>query len=183
MRVFDDPEKQRLADDLQVWWADKAHDEAEKTVDKAIEYGSNSMTDVGHAMARTAGRTITDEEATELGCYFYIVGKLGRWADAVVAGERVSDDTLFDIGVYVRMAQRARSNGGWPGTPIEAEVRSPYRELPIGGTMEVGLTNIPVRVFDNGPVHRMGCILDRGHFGECEIGVMGGDNGDAQLRR
>ena len=109
------PEGWKLANDLTRWWVDLAHDEAERTVPKAVEYGANSLIDVGHQMARSAGRTVTDEEAAELACYFYIVGKMGRWADALVAGERVSNDTLFDVGVYVRMAQRIRSNGGWPG--------------------------------------------------------------------
>ena len=33
----------------------------------------------------------------------------------------VSDDTLGDIGVYVRMAQRVRSHGGWPGVPNDCK--------------------------------------------------------------
>ena len=33
---------------------------------------------------------------------------------AIRRGEFVSDDTLFDIGVYVRMVQRMRETGNWP---------------------------------------------------------------------
>lgn len=110
--------RETLAADLELWWMDTAHDEAAAVVDKAVEYGSNSMTELGHDIAKIAGRNVTDQQATELACYFYIKGKVGRWSDAIVAGKDVSDDTLGDIGVYVRMAQRVRSNGGWPGTPL-----------------------------------------------------------------
>ena len=108
-----------LAADLERWWMDVAHDEATAVVGKAVEYGSNSMTELGRDIAKLAGRQVTDQQAIELACYFYIKGKMGRWSDAIVAGRGVSDDTLGDIGVYVRMAQRVRSNGGWPGKPQE----------------------------------------------------------------
>jgi hypothetical protein len=35
----------------------------------------------------------------------------------VLRGDRPSDDTPYDIGVYVRMAQRVRDVGGWPFGP------------------------------------------------------------------
>lgn len=108
-----------LAADLGSWWEGKARDEIERTVPKAVEYGSTDLVDIGRDLARCAGREVTDEEAAELGIYFYLRGKLARWTDAVIRGVRVSDDTLFDIGVYVRMAQRVRSHGGWPGTNKE----------------------------------------------------------------
>ena len=44
-----------------------------------------------------------------------IVGKMARWTDAIRTGRRVSDDTLFDLGIYVRMVHRVRAVGGWPG--------------------------------------------------------------------
>lgn len=109
--------KEVLARDLNQWWMDTAHEEAVAVVDKAVEYGANSMTELGHEIAKLAGRQITDRQAIELACYFYIKGKMGRWSDSIIAGRPVSDDTLGDIGVYVRMAQRVRSHGGWPGVP------------------------------------------------------------------
>lgn len=111
--------EQTAAADLQIaltdWWLDRATEEIDRTVPKAVEYGATDLIDIGRDLARTAGRTVTDEEAAELGIYFYMRGKLSRWTDAVIRGDRVSDDTLFDIGVYTRMAQRVRSHGGWPG--------------------------------------------------------------------
>jgi hypothetical protein len=102
--------------ELTEWWVRLAETEVERTVPKAIEYSATDLTDIGHDLARTAGREVDDEEAAELGVFFYLRGKMARWVGAVIAGQRVSDDTLFDIGVYVRMAQRIREKGSWPGT-------------------------------------------------------------------
>ncbi len=99
------------------WWMDKAAEEVKAVVPKAVEYGATDLRDMGRVIAETAGRQVTDEEATELGIYFYALGKMARWTDAIKRGERVSDDTLHDLGVYVRMAQRTRDAGGWPGLP------------------------------------------------------------------
>jgi hypothetical protein len=97
------------------WWLDKAKDEVERVVPKAIEYGSTDLRDIGRDLAECMGREVTDEEATELGIFFYLRGKMSRWIDAVKRGDRPSDDTIYDVGVYCRMAQRNRDAGGWPG--------------------------------------------------------------------
>lgn len=97
------------------WWRDKAEAEIGQTVAKAIEYGSTDLIDIGHDLARIAGQPIDDTAAAEWGIYFYLLGKLSRWRSAMERGDRVSDDTLLDIGVYARMAQRVRDAGGWPG--------------------------------------------------------------------
>lgn len=101
--------------ELSDWWVKLANQEADKVVPKAVEYGALDLIQIGQDMALCFGRKISDEEAAELGVYFYLRGKLARWTDAVVTGRRVSDDTLHDIGVYVRMAQRIREKGSWPG--------------------------------------------------------------------
>ena len=127
-----------IGDDLYRWWMDLAHTEAEAAAAKAAEYGSNSMTELGHEINKIANRApITDAEATELACYFYIKGKIGRWSDSILSGTRVSDDTIHDIGVYVRMVQRVRSNGGWPGgvtgqDATKDEVTSWESDRPVG---------------------------------------------------
>lgn len=100
---------------LRAWWMDLAADEAERTIPKAVEYSATDLADIGHVLARSAGRSVSDEEAAELGVFFYLQGKLSRWAGAVMDGRRPSDDTIFDIGVYCRMAQRIRAVGSWPG--------------------------------------------------------------------
>lgn len=110
--------KEEQVEDLHTWWMDKAGDEANRVIVKAVEYGNNSMVEVGHQLAKMQGRKVDDAEAAEMACYFYIVGKIGRWSDSLARGERVSDDTLYDVGVYVRMAQRIRDAGGWPGRTL-----------------------------------------------------------------
>ena len=108
-----------LEQELTAWWHDLATVEIDRTVPKAVEYGSGDLVEVGRTLARVAGRKVGSvADAAELGIFFYLVGKMARWADAVESGRRVSDDTLFDIGVYVRMAQRVRVSGGWPGEPV-----------------------------------------------------------------
>lgn len=109
---------------LTEWWMTQAEDEIARTVPKAIEYSAVDLQDIGNDLARTMGREVSDEEAAELGVFFYLRGKVARWVGAVMAGQRVSDDTLFDIGVYVRMVQRIRESGSWPGTtePVEPKL-------------------------------------------------------------
>jgi hypothetical protein len=104
--------------ELTGWWLRQAEAEARAVVPKAVEYGANSMIEVGRSMARLAKREVSDEEAIELAVMFYISGKLGRWIDAAAEGRRPSDDTIYDIAVYTRMAQRNRAVGSWPGVKL-----------------------------------------------------------------
>lgn len=109
-------ERNSKASELEAWWIEQANQEIYATVAKAVEYGSGDLVEIGRMMARTAGRTgpANAGEITELGIFFYAYGKMARWAEAIREGRPVSADTLFDLGVYVRMAQRARQAGGWP---------------------------------------------------------------------
>lgn len=113
--------REELATELSSWWSIKASDEIDMVVGKATEYGGDGsaidLLDIGYALALAMGRQVDDEEATELGIYFYMVGKMARWKAAVTEGRRVSDDTILDIGIYCRMAQRNREVGGWPFGP------------------------------------------------------------------
>lgn len=109
---------ERLQKVLSDWWLDRAHAEVEAVVPKAVEYGANSMIEVGRTMARIQGRNdVPDDEAIEMACMFYIAGKVGRWVDAIAEGKRPSTDTIYDIGIYAKMAQRVRDVGGWPFGP------------------------------------------------------------------
>lgn len=104
--------------ELNDWWVETARKEIDDMTAKMVEYGGNGRAEdliqIGQTLALTSGRKVDDEEATELGIYFYLIGKMARWTAAVVEGDRPSDDTLHDISVYTRMAQRARHSGGWP---------------------------------------------------------------------
>lgn len=108
---------------LTQWWVSKAQEEAQRTVPKAVEYGganrSADLAEIGRTMWSLMDQGGQGIEATEgmfqeLGIYFYVIGKLGRWTAAIREGRSVSDDTLFDIGVYIKMVQRIREEGGWP---------------------------------------------------------------------
>lgn len=103
---------------LEEWWRDKSHGEMLACVPKAVEYGSTDLAVIGRAQARMMGRqNLTHEEAVEFGIFFYLIGKIARWEDAIAHGRRVSDDTLHDIAVYTKMMQRTRDVGGWPVAP------------------------------------------------------------------
>lgn len=117
--------KAEMADELSAWWTQISETEIKMVVSKAVEYGGHGaaidLIQIGQDLARIAGRTINDEQAAEYGIYFYVRGKFARWTAAMEEGRPVSDDTLLDIGIYIRMAQRNREVGGWPFGPTPEE--------------------------------------------------------------
>lgn len=97
------------------WWLDDAREVAEATMPKAIEYGSIELVEAGRTLARLMGRPdVSDQEAMETQIYQYVMGKMGRWTAAMSRGERVSDDTIFDLMVYAVMVRKIRQTGEWP---------------------------------------------------------------------
>lgn len=107
-------------DELENWWVRQSNLDAGMVARKAVEYGSNSLTQMGAKLAQLQGMHQWDDSAVpeswlqELGIWFYVVSKVERWTDAVMRGEQPSDDTLCDISVYAMMARRVRDAGGWP---------------------------------------------------------------------
>ena len=101
------------------WWAQVARQEVEAVVPKALEYGSTDLAEIGRQLQKAMDPDLADRldpgQVLELGIYFYVIGKVARWTDAIRRGESVSDDTIHDIAVYCRMVQRVRAAGGWPG--------------------------------------------------------------------
>jgi hypothetical protein len=119
-REVDEPTQEALRKALANWWITQAESEMLACIPKAVEYGSTDLAVIGRAQGRMMGRdNLTHEEATEYGIFFYLVGKIARWEDALLHGRRVSDDTLHDIAVYTKMMQRTRAVGGWPVAPGE----------------------------------------------------------------
>ena len=112
--------------ELAEWWRSLAESEIDELLSKMTEYGGLSratdLIEIGRdlvAAGVSAGvlpgaDQVQEGWLQELGAYFYIRGKFARWQAAIVEGRPVSDDTLKDIGVYVRMVQRIRACGGWP---------------------------------------------------------------------
>ena len=101
------------------WWVQTARQEVEAVIPKALEYGSTDLAEIGRQLQEVMNPDLAiwldQGQVLELGIYFYVVGKMARWTDAVRRGESVSDDTIHDIAIYCRMVQRVRAAGGWPG--------------------------------------------------------------------
>lgn len=114
-------QKDRLRlEELFEWWEEDSRAAAEQTVPKAVEYSASDLAMIGEAMAATLG-TVPPEGVepeqwhTELACAWYALGKIGRWLGAIREGRAASDDTLFDLEIYAKMARRTREAGSWPG--------------------------------------------------------------------
>ena len=104
-----------LAMSFQDWWIEQAAVEARQTVSKMEEYGSGDLVEIGRQMWQMAGRDVgllPRVHAMEIGCMFYLLGKIARVTSAVERGDMASDDTWFDIGVYAKMVLAARE-GAW----------------------------------------------------------------------
>lgn len=109
------PEIKTTIEMLTDWWVERAQDEVAAVAPKAVEYSAVDLMEYGRTLALVMDRgPISDEEATEIGIWGYLVGKVARWTGAIKEGRRVSDDTIHDIAVYTKMAQRTRDVGGWP---------------------------------------------------------------------
>lgn len=118
------------AEELAEWWISTASAEIEPLIAKMQEYGGMGraidLEEIGRGLINsgvspwespgdgTPRALFEIREHQELGIYFYLLGKFARWTAAVKEGRPVSDDTLLDIGIYVRMVQRIRQKGGWP---------------------------------------------------------------------
>lgn len=100
---------------LRRWWTDQAFDEADRTIAKMEKYGSMDLVHIGRAFWEIAGREepLSDVEAMELGCLFYVYGKVQRAMSAVKSHQSILDDTWFDMHIYPKMAEAARA-GVWP---------------------------------------------------------------------
>lgn len=100
---------------LRVWWTQTANAEGRAVAEKAVEYGAYDLELIGQLlreMGVNTGNQVTD---AELGCWFYLFGKVARATSAIRDGRRPSDDTVGDAGVYLKMIARIRETGGWPG--------------------------------------------------------------------
>lgn len=109
-----------VAPSLDDWWQLTCERDLEKTLPKAIAYGSKGedMVAIGRQIAMIGDMTppagVTEEQYyAELGCHFYLVGKLARAGEAFKNGLLPSADTLFDTTCYSMMHRRIRDVGHW----------------------------------------------------------------------
>jgi len=100
--------------DLARWWRENAENALERTVPKLEEYGAHDLTRIGHNMAQLMHWDCDDQEAAELGIWFYLEGKIARAFEAIARHELPSDDTIFDTKIYATMIERIRDNGELP---------------------------------------------------------------------
>lgn len=108
------------AAEIAEWWVKTAQADAERTVPKAVEYGSADLDIMGQFMvALIRDKFIGADEkelmqvGREMATAFYLIGKMGRMVGAYQQGMRPSDDTLFDTSVYAMMMRRVRETGTW----------------------------------------------------------------------
>ncbi len=94
------------------WWTEQAAATAEATASKCEEYGSADLYGLGRNVARIAGADVDDAQAFELGCLFYVLGKIERAISAAERDDVASDDTWFDLAVYANMVLAHRA-GVW----------------------------------------------------------------------
>ncbi len=139
-------------EELRGWWLEKAIEEVEATIPKAVEYSSSDLEVMGAAMEAMG---VPEGSGVEAAIAFYALGKVARAVGALASGQRPSDDTWFDIGVYARMAQRVRAAGAWPGEGAAA---------PRGQESRCGRQVYPAFSREAGP-----CRLVAGHPGPCAI--------------
>lgn len=102
------------------WWTRNAETTAKATAAKCAEYGSHDLYGIGHNVAKMNNRAVSDSEAFEIGCLFYVLGKIERAMSAVQRGDTASDDTWFDLAVYATMVQAHRA-GVWMDQRKESE--------------------------------------------------------------
>jgi hypothetical protein len=109
------PESEATHSLLKRWWIDQASDEADRTIDKMEQYGSLDLVHIGRMLWDVMGRTtpLSDIAAMEVGCLFYLYGKVQRAVSALKNDQPILEDTWFDMQIYSKMAQAARA-GVWP---------------------------------------------------------------------
>lgn len=105
-------------EELLAWWRMTSDHDAQRTIPKAIEYGSIDLNIIGFALgecipALREGRREGSTEASEMGIAFYLLGKIARMVSAYSEGQRPSDDTWMDVTVYSLMGRRVRDRGSW----------------------------------------------------------------------
>lgn len=108
------PEDVGRLEDVLEWWRNTADADAQRTVPKATEYGAYDLEVIGATLMRLMGwENEPARVGSELGVFFYLLGKVARMASAYADHRLPSDDTLFDATVYSMMMRRIREAGEW----------------------------------------------------------------------
>jgi len=108
-----------LQEDMRDWWITRSEMELQKLLPKVNEYSATDLMIVGSTLGGLwrGDRSPSAEVSLELASAFYALGKVSRAFGAYQAGQLPTLDTWEDAAIYVRIIQRVRSSGGWPGSP------------------------------------------------------------------
>lgn len=108
-------------EDLFFWWMHTAIEDFQKTVPKATEYGGSKIEGsadlmlIGENLAMLVGmHDASDAVKQELGCWFYMQGKVARLVSDYQQHRAGKADTWFDAEIYAKMARRLQETGRWP---------------------------------------------------------------------
>lgn len=98
---------------LSEFWREKTEALISLCAPKVEEYGSQDLADIGWDLLEMSNKdeNASEEDAYETGVYFYVRGKIARWANAIKQGRPVSQDTLDDIITYCILALHNREVG------------------------------------------------------------------------
>jgi hypothetical protein len=113
---IDDLVKQWRTEELSKWWTGLADAELPGLLAKAGEYSSYDLEMIGRMTADTLGLEPSGKGFyEEIGCWFYLLGKVSRAMGAIREGKLPSEDTALDTRIYATMILRIKQSGGWPG--------------------------------------------------------------------
>lgn len=103
------------------WWMHTAFSDFMATVPKMLEYGGTSdgpATDlllIGRNLAELCDlHDAPDAVLMELGCWFYMQGKVARLVSDYKQRREGKPDTWFDATIYTMMARRIQEASQWP---------------------------------------------------------------------
>lgn len=96
------------------WWNQHHETSTDDFIGKLEEYGAGDLYAIGRTMAKVANIEEPDDAtAFELGCLFYVVGKIERLVSGHSNGQTPSADSWHDIAIYAKMVL-AQRDGVWP---------------------------------------------------------------------
>lgn len=116
------PVRNELAD----WWRGVTEDDIAAMLPKAREYSAYDLILLGKATADMVGafdpepyeEGVPDGVYAEIGCWWYLMGKVARAIGAIKEGRLPSEDTAADARIYATMISRIKAVGGWPGIEL-----------------------------------------------------------------
>lgn len=101
-------------EELLSWWREVTEQDIAQMLPKVGEYGAYDLSMIGNTLLDILDReNQPDRVGQEMGCFFYLLGKVARMASAYKEDRLPSDDTLHDIVVYAMMIRRIRAKGEW----------------------------------------------------------------------